>query len=209
MMHEKLKKPRTYGPEVRLVRGSDCAVVEKSYRDRILPVRMLGYLLVFWERFIYRKLQGIEGIPVLMPCPDPLTLVTRFMGGKNLRDTETLPDKEYFEALTALISQMHSRGVIHLDLRNRRNYGIDEAGRPYLVDFATCLYIPWKNRISKTLEALDWMGFLKVKHKIRPDLIDEGERHMLDLGNRLSDLWLPMKAVRALRSFSRFLKRDS
>jgi hypothetical protein len=44
------------------------------------------------------------------------------------------------------------------------------------------------------------MGFLKVKHKIRPDLVGEEERDMLALGNRLSSLWLPMKALRALRS---------
>jgi hypothetical protein len=110
MNHEKLKKPRRYGPEVRLIHGSEGAVVEKTDRDRSLPVKMMGYALVFWEGFIYRKLRGIDGIPQLMPCPDRLTLVTRFMGGKNLRDAEILPGEEYFHALTGLIRKMHERG---------------------------------------------------------------------------------------------------
>jgi len=206
-MHRELKKTRTYGPTVRLIEESGQAVVEKTYRDKALPVRLLGRVLIFWERFIYSKLRGVEGIPELVPGADRFTLLTRFMGGTNLKDSPAAPEAPYFDSLKSLIDHMHDRGVIHLDLRNRRNYGIDDAGKPYLVDFATCLYIPWRGRMRKVFEAVDWMGFMKVKARIRPDLLSEEEGKLSALGARLSSLWLPTKIVRLIRTSAKTFGR--
>ena len=199
MTQQNLKKHRRYGPLVRLITRDGCAVVEKTYREALPPVRLMGLLLIAWERFIYSRLAGIEGIPEPMPSPDRLTLITRFMGGTNLKDICQAPDESYFEALEKLISAIHQRGVIHLDLRNRRNYGIDDRGRPYLVDFASCLYIPWNIRARRVLEAVDWMGFAKVKHKLVPRLLDAREKRLLSLGRRLSSWWIPTQALRIIR----------
>lgn len=209
MTFQELKKNRTYGPNVRLISRNGKLVVEKSYRGKGLPVRLLGCILIFWERFIYSKLQGIEGIPEALPAPDRLTLVTGFMGGENLKDASRIPGDAYFALLKDLISRMHKRGIIHLDLRNRRNYGIDDQNRPYLVDFATCLYIPWGGKTRRLLEALDWMGFAKVKNKILPQAMDEREKELLAFGERLSSIWLPTKFVRGLRGFAQLLQRGS
>lgn len=206
-MHQELKKIRPYGPNVRLIEMSGQAVVEKTYRGKALPVRLLGLALIFWERFIYSKLRGIEGIPALVPDADRLTLLTRFMGGMNLKDSPITPESPYFDSLKSLISLMHNRGVIHLDLRNRRNYGIDDLGKPYLVDFATCLYIPWNGRMRRLFEAIDWMGFMKVKGKVRPDLLSEQEENLSALGETLSSLWLPTKIVRLLRASGKGIRR--
>jgi hypothetical protein len=207
MMHQELKKIRTYGPNVRLIERDRQAVVEKTYKDKALPVRLLGCILIFWEKFIYSKLCGIDGIPDLVPGTDRFTLLTRFMGGTNLKDSPIAPEGPYFESLKSLIAVMHSRGVIHLDLRNRRNYGIDDVGKPYLVDFATCLYIPWNGKARRLFEAIDWMGFMKVKAKIRPDLLNEQEGKLSALGAALSSLWLPTKIVRLLRACAKIIKR--
>ncbi len=200
MAHQDLKKYRRYGPRVHLITRDGCALVEKSYSEAMLPVRIMGLLLIAWERFIYSRLAGLPGIPDLMPCPDRLTLVTRFMGGTNLKEVRQIPGAPYFDSLRQLISAMHHRGVMHLDLRNRRNYGVDEQGRPYLVDFATCLYVPWSVPPRKVLEAIDWMGFAKVKHKLQPRLLDEQEERMLFLGARLSRWWLPTRTLRLIRN---------
>jgi len=206
-MDQELKKTRTYGPTVRLIERNGEAVVEKTYRDRSLPVRLLGRVLIFWEGFIYSKLRGVEGIPELLPGADRLSLLTRYMGGANLKDSPLTPGNPYFDSLKSLIARMHDRGLIHLDLRNRRNYGIDDAGRPYLVDFATCLYIPWNGKIRKVFEAVDWMGFMKVKAKIRPDLLSEQEGNLSTLGAALSALWIPTKIVRLIRASAKAIKR--
>jgi hypothetical protein len=207
MPPDKLKKTRAYGPDVRLLTGGDVILVEKTYRDKGAPVRLAGSLLVWWERFIYGKLGGVEGIPELVPGADRCTLLTVFMGGKNLRDARLSPDSTYYDALKKLISRMHARGVVHLDLRNRRNYGIDDQGKPYLVDFASSLYLPWGGPLKRFLEGIDWMGYAKVKEKISPGILDEDERKLLHRGNTLSALWIPTKALRALRDLAKTGRR--
>jgi serine/threonine protein kinase len=201
MMETSLKKKRLYGPDVSMVSLGETMVVEKTYRNRRLPVRIVGFLLIFWEKFIYSKLQGIKGIPVLMTSTNNLTLITKFMGGKNLRETDQAPNEAYFRSLVCLIKQMHSRGVIHLDLRNRRNYGIDDEGNPYLVDFASSLYIPFPPAIRKILSVIDWMGFAKVKQRLAPRLVTKEEERLLNVGNLLSSWWLPTKTLRIVRDF--------
>jgi serine/threonine protein kinase len=199
MTHRDLKTYRRYGPRVHLIDSRGCAAVEKTFRDAPLPVRLLGLVLVSWESFIYSRLSGIEGIPELLPSPDRLTLTTRFMGGTNLKETSLTPNARYFEELGELIHAMHQRGVIHLDLRNRRNYGLDDKGRPYLVDFATCLYIPWVPGLRRALATIDWMGLAKIKNRLNPELLEDREKRLLALGTRLSSWWLPARAVRGIR----------
>lgn len=207
MNPQKLKKSRAYGPDVRLVERDGVPAVEKTYRDRGPVIRLLGAVLVAWERFIYARLEGVEGIPGMIPGADRFTLLTVFMGGRNLRDARMSPGPAYYLSLKALISRMHGRGVVHLDLRNRRNYGIDDEGRPYLVDFATSIYLPWGGPAKRLLEEIDWMGYAKVKEKISPGLLDDGERRRLSLGNALSALWLPTKALRALKELGKRRRR--
>jgi hypothetical protein len=163
-----LKKKRLYGPDVHLVDRGDHALVEKTYRRRPLPVRMAGRLLVKWETFVYLKLKGLPGIPSVVASDDPYTLTTTFMGGHNLKTRERIPDNTYFENLERLITAVHGRGVIHLDMRNRRNYGMDDEGKPYLVDFASSIYLPWKGSLWKLLCGIDHMGYLKVKARLNP-----------------------------------------
>jgi len=199
-----LKKKQGYGPDVTLVDGR---LVEKTYRERIWPVRLIGRALIAWEAFIYGKLAGLSGIPTLIERPDRYTILTTYMGGENLRETFARPDAAYFEAMAGIIDAMHARGVIHLDLRNRRNYGYDAQGGPYLVDFASALYIPWDVSLRKLMARLDWLGFVKVKAKLAPELLNDRERRRYLLGETLSAVWLPTKAFNALKVFFRLVKR--
>lgn len=208
MTQTALKKKRIYGPDVSLMRLDGSCVVEKTYRNKAWPVRIVGILLVFWEAFIYSKLKGISGIPVLTGRPDKYTLITSYMGGENLRATKKKPDASYFEKVSRIIEQMHQRGVVHLDLRNRRNYGIDPSGLPYLMDFASCLYIPWPGKLKQFLAKIDWMGFLKVKGKLNHERISNEERSKLALGKTLSNIWLPGKATKSIRNIIRCLRRS-
>ncbi len=200
-----LKKKQSYGPDVVLVGGR---LVEKTYRHRIWPVRLIGRGLIAWEAFIYGKLAGLPGIPALVDRPDPHTILTAYMGGENLRETQIRPDAVYFDKMAGIITAMHARGVIHLDLRNRRNYGCDDQGEPYLVDFASALYIPWGGALRNLIARLDWLGFVKVKAKLAPELLSEMERKRYHLGETLSAVWLPTKAFNALKELIRFVRRS-
>lgn len=202
---QQLKKRQSYGPDVTLTTEG---IVEKTYRARRLPVRLIGGLLIAWEAFIYAKLDGISGIPKLLGQPDRYTILTAFMGGENLRETTRTPDAAYFEKTAAIIRQMHARGVVHLDLRNRRNYGLDPAGDPYLVDFASALYIPWPRLLLRLLGRLDWLGFVKVKGKLAPELLSTDEHQAVRTGETLSSIWLPTKAFNAMKDVVKKLKRS-
>lgn len=200
-----LKKKQGYGPDVTLVEGR---LVEKTYRNRIWPVRLMGRALIAWEAFIYGRLSGLSGIPMLIGRPDPYTILTTFMGGENLRETPTRPDAVYFEKMADIIEAMHAQGVIHLDLRNRRNYGRDDQGEPYLVDFASALYIPWDGVLRNLIARLDWLGFVKVKAKLAPGLLSARELRHYHLGETLSAVWIPTKVFNALKKALRLAKNS-
>lgn len=206
-MEDTLKKKRSYGPDVKVISMNGDLVVEKTYRDRGALVRIMGIFLISWERFIYAKIQGINGIPQLIPGPDRYSLMTGYLGGKNLREYNGSAGQAYFTALADLIEKIHARGVVHLDLRNRRNYGIDDHGDPYLVDFASGLYLPCAKTVVKVLAIIDWMGYAKVKQRLRPDLITARENRLLGLGNMLSALWLPTKALRFINNMLKRIRK--
>jgi hypothetical protein len=206
-MNTQLKKKRPYGPDVRLIHQGETPLVEKTYRGKPWLVKKTGSLMVRWETYIYSKLQGINGIPVVIQSPDGFTITTTFMGGHNLKDTLAKPGEAYFKDLEELIMTVHMRGVVHLDMRNRRNYGIDDTGKPYLVDFATSLYTPFKGPLWRMLCAIDWMGYLKVKARLNPMLLSQKENLQHDMGNALSRLWFPSKIAPFLRGLFRRFSR--
>ncbi len=206
-MEIQLKKKRIYGPDVHLIHRDGMTLVEKTYRRRPWIVKKTGSLLVRWEAYIYSKLEGVTGIPKAVPSPDPYTITTTFMGGHNLMTRIRKPDEAYFNRLEELIKAVHQKGVIHLDMRNRRNYGMDEEGMPYLVDFATSIYTPFKGPLWRLLCRIDWMGYLKVKAKIDPSMLSHEENMQHNLGNTLSILWFPSKITPFLRRlFRRFFR---
>jgi len=198
---EDLKKSRCYGPDVTLIFREGQYFVEKTYRNKALPIRALGRILVQWERFIYSRLAKVQGIPRVYPSGEAFTLITRYMGGENLRETSKTPDRLYFERLNTLIDAMHKAGIIHLDLRNRRNYGIDPQDRPYLIDFASSICLVRPRWLRDVLQKIDTMGFIKVKAKLNPSLLTDQEKRLLERGNSLSSMWLPGITSRVIRLF--------
>jgi hypothetical protein len=206
-MEKRLKKKRLYGPDVNLIYQGETPLVEKTYRDKPWSVKNTGLLMVRWETYIYSKLKGITGIPRVIQSRDAYTITTTFMGGHDLKDAGSKPDEAYFKNLEELIKAVHMQGVVHLDMRNRRNYGMDDEGMPYLVDFATSLYTPFKGPLWRMLCRIDWMGYLKVKAKLNPMLLSRQENMQHTLGNALSRLWFPSKIAPFLRGLFRRFSR--
>jgi hypothetical protein len=52
-----LKKKRVYGPDVSLMHLDGRYLVEKTYRNRAWPERIIGILLISWEAS-YGRLAG-------------------------------------------------------------------------------------------------------------------------------------------------------
>ncbi|MEM7705710.1 MAG: lipopolysaccharide kinase InaA family protein [Pseudomonadota bacterium] len=118
-------------------------VVVKSYARRIGLIRMLGRYLLSRERRAYRRLEGITGVPELVPDPDPLRLSLRFIESERISNERLAVDGAVvIKHLRRVVADMHARGVYHLDLRNQGNVLVDAEGRCYLIDFASSLYLP-------------------------------------------------------------------
>lgn len=200
---QRLKKKQVYGPDVWI---REDGLVEKSYRSCNLPVRLIGRALVAREAYIYDKLKGLTGIPECHGRPDPYTLLTVYMGGADLRGSTRKPGSDFFVLTRQIIESMHTRGVIHLDLRNRRNYGMDDAGAPYLLDFASALYVPDWHWLRRILAVVDWLGYIKVKAKLAPELMNDEDQRFYRLSRTLSQLWLPTKAFNAVKDLIKYLK---
>ena len=72
----------------------------------------------------------------------------------------------------------------------------------------SALYIPWEGTLRKLMARLDWLGFVKVKAKLAPELLSVRERRRYLLGETLSLVWLPTKAFNALKETIRFIRKS-
>ncbi len=85
----------------------------------------------------YQRLRGLSGVPACYGMPDRNTLVLEFVTGVAYRHAELANRKAWFEALRELISDIHSRGVGHGDLKRKENLLAGADGQPYVLDFGT------------------------------------------------------------------------
>lgn len=113
-------------------------MVVKDFGDKRWWVRMIGRLQISVEQRAYRRLTGIEGVPRFFGRVDPYALVIEYIDGRPLG---TLPDRTRdgsarFERLCRTVDEIHARGVVHWDLRARRNVLIRPDGHIFVVDFA-------------------------------------------------------------------------
>ncbi|MFK7955548.1 MAG: lipopolysaccharide kinase InaA family protein [Lysobacterales bacterium] len=145
-------------------------VVVKSYRAKNWLIRLLGSYLLARERKAYTRLKGIPGIPELKHDPDPLRLAIGFVDGERISNRRLAQNGDsVINSLRQVISDMHARGVYHLDLRNQGNVLVDNEDSCYLIDFASSLYTPpgsWRRRfLGPFAQRFDCYGFSKWENR--------------------------------------------
>ncbi len=118
------------------VEGQTAAV--KDIHTRSLTYRLLlGRWLLAREFRIYQRLQGLPGIPRLFHQIDPDGFIFEYVAGEPLssfaKDAPLPPS--FFDALARLIEAIHLRGVVHSDLKHKKNILVGRDYQPYLVDF--------------------------------------------------------------------------
>jgi predicted Ser/Thr protein kinase len=128
-------------PDVLLVRHAGGLVVVKDFAPRGRFVRRwLGPWLCARELRAWRALEGHPAVPRLIGAVDRLAFAVEYRPGETLFSGRLQPVPEGFLAqLEEAVAEMHRRGVVHLDLRNRTNVLRDENGRPVLIDFGSAL----------------------------------------------------------------------
>ncbi len=147
-------------PDVLLVETEFGMVVVKDFAPRGRTVRRwLGPWLLRREAGAYRRLEGVEAVPHLHGLLDAAALVLEYRPGVLLsRSLAGRLKPSFLPELHAAVSEMHRRGVVHLDLRHRSNILAGEDGRPVLLDFASALLFDratWWGRSAVAL--LGWI----------------------------------------------------
>jgi len=126
-------------PDVLLVRHGDGLVVVKDFAPRGCFVRRcLGPWLARREQRAWRALAGHPSVPRFLGPIDRLAFAVEYRPGGTLFGARRQPVPDGFlAALEAALAEMHRRGVVHLDLKNRTNVLSDAHGRPVLIDFGS------------------------------------------------------------------------
>jgi RIO-like serine/threonine protein kinase len=178
-----------FSPAVSVITHEGRPAVLKDYRGRNIVTRaLLGPALVRREFRILRHLEGIPGIPRAYATIDGLALVLEYIEGTTISKygPGDLPDRA-FEQLRETVRAMHRRGVVHLDLRQRKNIMIGP-DRPYVIDFVAAVRVT--GALGEKLKAVDESGLLKFKQRNFPHLVTDADRAFLEKHRFLRRFWV-------------------
>ena len=138
-------------PDLNRVEAGDHTFMVKDVRRKNLFFRWtLGLWLIHKEWKIYSRLVGIKGIPKAVERIDRFAFAMEFVPGRPINRGEAIPSS-FFSDLERLLRQVHSRGVVHLDLR--------------WVDYGGLLKL--KQRTSPSSMTPEEVNFLKRFNRLR------------------------------------------
>ena len=166
------------------------------------------------------SLEGLEGAPRLAGLVGTDAMLLERLDATRLpRRKVSVPSLEFFDRLNALAEEMHRRGWAHGDLR-RTNILIDEAERPYLIDFATSWRAGPKagalrRWILKHWIKVDLVTLCRIKLSYHPDSLTSEERRLIEsqpahlqLGRWVRrNIYRPLKRRRRRETWERIKKR--
>ena len=176
-----------------------------------------SWFLLWRENRALNRLQHINGIPGPPIIRSRWTLRYPYIPGITLREAIHKQHKinpTFFKDLENLVIKMHKNGVIHLDLRNRRNILVTEDNKPALIDFQTAIFTDHlPGFIKHFLFDIDLTGIYKHWHKGSPETMTRKQKEAVNRMAALRPLWIlkgyPIRElVRRVRSKSPQRKRN-
>ena len=174
--------------------GSGKAVV-KDFGRKVLPVRWYGRWQIRREASIYRRLSGVPGVPRYYGRIGKNAMAIEFIQGERISQWKRreLPPA-LFSRLWSLIEEIHSRGVVHIDLRKRDNILISAPGEVFIIDFNASFHFQPGSRSARwlfpALRKIDHFGFLKWKAALAPGQLSEAEKNSFQRMSFLRRFWI-------------------
>ena len=173
--------------------GKSVLMVKDVRRKSFLCRWTLGLWLIHKEWKIYSQLSGVKGIPQPVERIDHFAFAMEFVPGRPIQRGEALSGS-FFRDLKQILAEIHSRGVVHLDLRHKGNILVSEKEEPFLIDFNSSFYFKEKGLLRRFLFPLlrwvDYGGLLKLKQRVSPDQMTAEELFFLKRFNLLRRLWI-------------------
>ena len=174
--------------------NSDLFVVKTFAHHPPLIANTIGRFLISRE---YRALKRLS--PCIGTCNNIIrlgkfTLSYKYIKGQNLssfsRRNNSI-NKDFFPNLEKAVKEMHSYGIVHLDIRTGSNVIISEDNKPIIIDFQSYLvldFIPG-DYLKNLLKSVDISGVYKYWTKMSPETLDDSKKEALATLNKNRKLW--------------------
>jgi len=178
-----------------------------------------GRRLIAREFRIYQALDGVPGVPRPGRLLDKDAFLVEYIDGsflsrRDVRRGIVRLTNETYDACFRLVDELHRRGIVHLDLRNKRNFVFDKDLRPHVVDFASAVRVPrWaplRPTVIRWLGVFDRAGVLKMKNHLSRALLSDDEKTFLRRFDRTRSILFPCGwLARAIRRWKRAPRRHA
>ena len=168
------ERRRSFKPDLLPWKAS--ALVKDVSRRRG-PARWWGRWQLAREAAIYRRLEGVPGIPAWCRRIDADAIAIAWAGSHQLIEaTDRFTRAErYHRELCETVAAIHARGVVHLDLRGRHNVVVDGEGRATIVDFAGGLCLRPGGLWMRIFASVDRAALLKWQQTLLIGPLDRDE----------------------------------
>ena len=185
-------------------------LVVKFYRTQrvgILPMGWHGRHSRNHERAVYRRLEGIPGIPRYAGDVGDNGAAIEFIHALPIDHGQSIPPG-FFDRLRGLFDAVHARGVAYVDANKRSNILLDESGGCWLIDFQISIIgpdWPWpagaiSRSVVRYFQGKDLYHLYKHKRRLAGAELTEEEREISLHRTGLHALhrWLtkPYRAIR-------------
>jgi RIO-like serine/threonine protein kinase len=169
--------------------------VVKDFSVCSLLVRWTSSWFLLWREYrALNRLQEIEGTPGPPVIRGRWLLKYPFIPAKTLKKVavdNTKLDSIFFERLEALVHKMHTAGVVHLDMRNKRNILITPDNHPVIIDFQTAIFTKlMPRRLRRLLESVDLSGVYKYWERFAPEGMTPERIEIATRMKSLRPLWV-------------------
>jgi tRNA A-37 threonylcarbamoyl transferase component Bud32 len=191
-----LGKVRWYRPILRSLTLADGSrAVVKDFRSCPWFWRSTyGRVLTRREVRAYERLAGIDGIPRFLGRIDRYAIALEWVPGTMIGK---LPygslRAETYERLVRTVEAMHARGVLHMDLRGKKNVLVDGAGTPCALDFSSAFISDRRTRFGRWLfrhlALIDESALLKLKRRFVAGGLTEADQARLRTLESLRWMW--------------------
>ncbi len=173
-------------PDLRVVEVNGRKSVVKDFRRSDFLFRaIVGPILVAREACALALLRDLPGVPNLIGRVDRYSISIEYIDAPSLGKSSVSPPQSYFDRLSVIMDTVHSRGVVHCDLRSGGNALVDANMQPWVIDFAASVIRgrglnPFINFLFKQFVLADNHAVLILKRKSAPELLTPEEQRLVE-----------------------------
>ncbi len=155
-----------YQASIFLYRGPGGEFIAKKAFGSMIR-KKLSEALIRHEEQVYRKLNGIPGIPKCFGLLDTKYLILEYIPGDSYRMLEhELNDRNhFFSNLLSILNDMHTAGVAHGDLKRKDNILVGPNQEPFIIDFGVSVLAEGRGGfIFNAIRQADRNAWIKHKY---------------------------------------------